>query len=1241
MDGYSRASAAQEAMWLSPDATDGSATFSLLWYLRFEGPLDLALLRRAVDQVVARHDALRAVFRWAAERLETATLPPSPVVLDLCDAPVDPNAFGGAPYDLWAGPLFRFQIVRSGPEDHMLLCGFHHLVMDGTSWPILANEIVDAALGMPLPPAPPGPSAHVQAQTGWLAGPEAETARQAWRQKLSGVDEAWTLPSEVTASRRFRSTQAQTGIADLTEALSAELRRVALELGTTPFRLALAAFVALMARHGRREDVLISTTMTGRPGAEFRRSIGYLVNTALLSAPVEAPTSLGDLARHIHGEIDLAVTHEYLPYRHGLQAAGLPQEAVRDGVTGISFTRRPKILQRQDGSLRTTDGTIHLPFQDRDLAVQIQKVGATFHLIWRWREQALRAETASSLSMQYHSLLAQALAQPDLPLSSFSTLPDSQRRQILGPFNTTDVPFPEMAPLHVLVSRQAALTPDRIAVVQAEAVYTYAEIDAASNRLAAALVARGVAAGQFVPLRLQPSAEMLVAELAVMKCGSAFVPLSPDWPETRVEALRARLGPAPLIEAGPPLEGSVSATDALMGRDDPGAPDRMVALDDPIYCIFTSGSTGQPKGAVNAHRGIVNRLLAMSHAFGSPAEDTVLSTAAPTVDSLVWQYFWPLISGGTTVIPAREQAVSPSDLCRLMEDHAVTVTDFVPAIFADLVAHVAQRGVSALDCLRLVVIGGEAMRPADAQVFRNALPHVALVNSYGPTETSIATIFHILPVEAENPIPLGRPYANVRAIVLSGSDPAPLGTVGDLYLGGVCVGLGYLNDPAATAGAFIPNPFPELRSDRLYRTGDLARMRHDGVIEFIGRADHQIKIRGLRIEPGEVEAALLRQRGIAAAVVSKDDADDPHLVAHIVLEPDTAVDARSLRHGLMRLLPVHMVPARFVVVEAFPTLSAGKVDRKAATRLTGRSLTVEYSQEPPQTETERLLAPIWCAELGVARIGRDEDIFRDLAADSLAAMRLALATEAVTGSRIDLATLFQAPTLRQFAGRLDRTVAASPDQLRLMDRLRAVLLTWEGDQLRPDGLLFAKNTGGRRHPLFWCLQGYDELQALSRHVGPDRPVVGMRSGHLVMDYSDANVALVSERYVDEILEFQPEGPLMIGGNCQAATIAIAMTDRLRQKGRNVALVFLMEEPKFPPLPGKVALLFGRDSHLNPFALTEPSERIAAAYPDGASVDFVPGGHGQLFTAGLGHILRTRLAGVDPAVSAHLSIAGKI
>ena len=252
-----------------------------------------------------------------------------------------------------------------------------------------------------------------------------------------------------------------------------------------------------------------------------------------------------------------------------------------------------------------------------------------------------------------------------------------------------------------------------------------------------------------------------------------------------------------------------------------------------------------------------------------------------------------------------------------------------------------------------------------------------------------------------------------------------------------------------------------------------------------------------------------------------------------------------------------------------------------------------------------------------------------------------MAIEAATGLPIDLSALFHAPTLRQFAARLDRAGTATPDQLRLLDRQRAFLQTWTGDQLQPSALLFAKNAGGLHHPLFWCLQGYEEFHALSRHLGPNRPVVGMRSGHLIMDYSEPNVALLADVYVAEILELQPEGPLMLGGNCQAATLTIAMAKALRAKGRDIALVFLMEEPAFPPLNGKVALLFGQDSHLNPFAQTDPSARIAAAYPDGASVDFVPGGHGQLFTANLGRILRARLAEVDPAVPARLSVAGKV
>lgn len=1224
-----RAPAQHEALWLSPQGGTALADFNLLWSLRIAGPLDPVALRAALGAVVSRHDALRAVFAWHDDDLCWRIRPVGPVELDI--APDDSashaeavTAFGLAPHDLGGGPLFRFRLIPLGPEDHLLLCAFHHLVIDGTGWSVFARDLAMALAGLELHEAPSALDL-ARAQDDWLRSPAGEAARQRAAARLAPLGEGWSLPAPAGDA---------TGVAahqhDLTADLTTRLRDRAAELGTTPFRLLLSVYAALMARLARRDDVAVLTTLTGREGAAIG-TVGFHVTQAVLTAPLTGDTTLRDLSGKMRDGLAQAVRDQRLPLRQALMAAGAPATLRQRAVTDVSFTRRPDPLRLVAGALTLTDRWEELPIQDGALAVQAQDRGDRIQLTWRARQDRLGAP--GPLAEQFETLLDQALADPDAPLARLSTLPAGDRALILGPLNATDVDFPDAAPLHRMVVAMVRRQPDAVAIVSGGRVLTYAEVHHAAAHLAHGLRSMGIGRGSFVPLMFHPSAEMLIAELGVMMAGAAFVPLSPDWPPARIAELRARLGTVPMLVAAQAAEGEIAVGGLLDGPPPIDPPETDSHADDPIYCIFTSGSTGTPKGAVNLHRGVVNRLLAMTHAFGPAAEDTVLVTAAGTVDTHVWQFFWPLISGGTVVIPTRSQAISAPDLCRLIDDHAVTVTDFVPSVFADLVPRIEETAAKGFDALRLVLIGGEAMRPGDAARFRRAVPWASLVNSYGPTETSIGTIFHIMTAD-DAPVPLGRPFANVRAVVMGGDDLAPLETVGELYLGGACLGQGYLNDPEATARAFVPNPFPELGGDRLYRTGDLARMRRDGVIDYLGRADHQIKLRALRIEPGEVETALNRQPGIHAALVR---AEGDRLVALLHLRPGAEVSPRRLRDALLQALPVHMVPAEYRTVPALPLAAGGKLDRRAAQALAGTPLDDGLERgDPPGTETEIQLSAAWTRLMGVDFLGRDDDLFRDHGIDSLMAMKLVLVAEEIAGQEIGLSALFHAPTLARFAVRLEAMRGEGSTGPTLLDRQRDHLRTWTGAQLRPGGFLYAKLGPGRGHPLFWCCQGHAELEVLARDLCPHRPVVGMRSGHLITDYAPAALDHLAATYAAEMVEMQPEGPFHLGGNCQAARVIRAVARHLRGLGRDVAQMVLLEETEFTGSTERTALLFGEDSHLNPFRDgTDLMPALAAAYGRDLTVAFVPGAHGHLFTPDLTRTVQAILTRADPPQSALL------
>jgi len=1199
------ASSLQLAVALSPFAGTHPDPHHLLWALDFDGPLDPHTLVRALDAVVARHPALRSTFRWRNGRFEVQQRPDATVamnVVELAPEQLDAaaQAFGEAPYDLQHGPFWRFRLVRLTAVHHVLLCGFHHLVMDGTSWPVLVRDLAAALAGQTLPPPPAGPGIAM----------DADAARAFWRDHVRGLDSVFELPADA-GSGGARTSAGSHLTVPLPPSVAASLRAAAGTLGASPFRIALSAFTALLARLARRDDIALGTALTGR-ALTGDDAVGFYVNLSLLRFEIGETTTLRQLCTTANDALDAVARHQAWPLREAARAFGLSRDPRQNAFTESAFVKLPRRVALRAGSLSLRDRRIFLNGVDRDLCVYFQDTGEGYELTWTWRPARFAAATIARWQTLFVRLFDAALRQPDLALDRLDLVAPEERRRLLDGVEANRHDFAGRDVLHRLVEAQVARAPGRIAAVSPSRTWTYAQINAAANRLAFKLMARGVGKGAFVPLLMHPSPEMLIAELAVMKSGAGFVPLSPDWPAARIGAIVARLRPAAVLTNG--MEGNPAGYDVIdIGDDDadtdPGNPDVAVDLDDAIYCIFTSGSTGAPKGAVNRHRGIVNRLLSMTHHLGSPEEDTVLCTAAATIDTLTWQYFWPLIHGGRCVTAPPGDVVVPESLCRLVERFGVTVLDFVPSVFKALVRHLRDHDGD-FSTVRLAIVGGETMNPQDTNAFHALWPAVHLVNTYGPTETSIGVLWHRVTGPVDGPIPIGRPFDNIVAVIVDRHGALlPQGLAGELWIGGDCMGLGYLDDPVATAEKFVANPFPELRCATLYRTGDLARMRADGLIDYLGRLDDQLKILGHRVEPGEIEATLQAHPAVDAAVVTATPGGG--LTAHLVVREAAPVPGvAGLREWIAARLPRHMVPNGFVRVPHLPVRPGGKIDRAAMARLAGEPLREARVFASPEGPDEIAVAEAWRTLLECGPVGRHDNFFHDLGGDSLKALIFVMQWEERTGRRVEVSRLFEAPSVAAFA----RAAAAPPDTRSLLDRQRAHLSSWRDGRVEPEGFLFARNASGTRPPLFWCCQGYEELDQLARHLDPAQPVNGMRSGHLIMDYTPEAIAELAEAYAEEIDRFQPTGAILLGGNCQGAIIAHGTAAALKRRGRRIGPLILMEESDFRFHDGPVALLYGADSDLNPFKRgTDPEPVFRRAYPGGFSVAFIPGSHGRFFT----------------------------
>ncbi|HEX2051290.1 MAG TPA: amino acid adenylation domain-containing protein [Actinomycetota bacterium] len=591
-----------------------------------------------------------------------------------------------------------------------------------------------------------------------------------------------------------------------------------------------------------------------------------------------------------------------------------------------------------------------------------------------------------------------------------------------------------------LFEDRAASAPDSPAIVYGDVTLTYAQLDGKANALARALRDRGVRRGDMVPLVMRDSLELPISMIASMKLAAPFLPVDDAWPADRIAALIANVAPK-VVLVGARGAAGVSDADTLvvahaeLALDDGADLGPGPTVDDLIYGFYTSGSTGLPKCALNQHLGLLNRFLYMSRRFGDDASNVVLQNSRHVFDSSIWQLLWPLTTGSKVVIPVRDGILDLAQTIEVVARHGVTMTDFVPSIFATLVDMIEADAslVPKLASLRRLLIGGEEISARAIRRFWALLPHVAITNTYGPTECSIGSIFHDVTPEDGDSIPIGYPIDNTYAVVLDDERrPLPAGELGEIYIGGDCMGRGYLGDPEKTSRAFVPNPYPQIPGDTLYRTGDLGFMRGDGNLHFVGRRDHQVKIGGVRIELAEIESVMCAHAAVRdAKVVVHDDEDTKMLVAFVV--PRRALDLAQLRTHVERLLPKHSVPRRLFTLDAMPLTPNGKADRKALARMAAERLAGGGAggRDEDLTDVQKRVKEIWLEVLKCRDVGLDDDFFES-GGDSLALQRLALALADRLGAKLALRTIVASPTVRDVAslveiGRPDRDVVETVD----------------------------------------------------------------------------------------------------------------------------------------------------------------------------------------------------------------------
>jgi amino acid adenylation domain-containing protein len=1084
---------AQQRLWFMEQLEPGTPVYNIPLAMAFSGRVEVPALARALDEIVRRHEALRTAFRTVdGQPLQVVSPPwsvPVPVV-DLTGQP-DPDAearrlaleAARRTFDLDNGPLLRTTLLSTAPERHVLLLSLHHLVGDAWSVAVLFRELATLYTGGTLPELPIQYPDFALWQRGWLQGEVLERHLAAWRERLAASPAVLSLPTDHPRPAH-RSDAGRRLPLRFPPELARRLEALARREGTTLFSLLLAALQVLLHRWSGDEDLVVGTPVANRRRSEIQGLIGLFVNMLAMRADLSGRPTFRTFLKRTHDRVVEAQDHQDLPFEKLVEELQPERTASHAPLFQVIFAFQNVPMPALNLPGLTAQGLSHDPGTSMfDLSLNLDDRPEGMVGWWEYSTALFEAPTLARLSERFHNLLAGLEEGLDLPLRDLPFCTAAERHQVLCEWNATKVSYPPGL-LHELVAAQIERTPDAEAVAFDGERISYRELGRRADRLARRLRGLGVGPDVRVGVFAERSVEMVVALLGILQAAGAYVPLDPGYPADRV-AFMARDARVPVILTQSRLADRVPASGAtvlcLDGDLGPDTDDRAPRLEPTganlAYMIFTSGSTGQPKGAMLAHAGICNRLLWMQDAYRLGPGDRVLQKTPFSFDVSVWEFFWPLLTGATLVVAKPGGHQDPAYLSALIAAERITTLHFVPSM---LQVFLAQPELGSCASLQRVILSGEALPEDLRRRFSERLPAVDLHNLYGPTEASVDVTFWPCPREnGLGTVPIGRPIANTQIYLLDrDGGPAPLGTPGELAIGGVSLARGYLDRPDLTAERFVPDPFAAAPGSRLYRTGDFARHLPGGDVEYLGRIDHQVKLRGFRIELGEIEARLREHPAVAEAAVAVQGADSRRLVAYLVPADGTGElpPAEEIQAFLTERLPDFMAPGAFVKLESMPLSPSGKIDRRALPPPAAPA-PAAAAAAPPRTPVEEILCEIWADVLGV-QPGVHGNFFT-LGGHSLLAPRIAARVRQAFGVEVPLRVLFDHPTVARLAAAIQEAKwqrhGAEPP---LVPVPRGGPLPLSASQLR----FWARRTGGgvANTPMGIALFGPLDVPALHR-----------------------------------------------------------------------------------------------------------------------------------------------------------------
>ena len=1157
----------EEQLWLIEQSKSTNGSYNLATAIRLRGPLKGGALKTGLDALIRRHDSLRTTFETRGGGLMQVVAPrlaiemPKVDLEPLSEASREAEAErlmvdeGLLPFDLSRGPLVRAKLFRLHRRHHILLLVMHHLVSDGWSMDVMLKELARHYEGESSPgdlPVQYGNFAEWQRRH--LTRDVADGHLRYWQRQLSGVPAVLNLPPD----RRRRPVAATSGgieVFHVSPRLTAALRALGSAHRATLFMTLLAAYQTLLHRHSLQKTILVGTPFAGRRRRELECMVGFFVNTLPIKADFSEDPSFAELLRQVRDTVWGAGEHQDLPFGKLVGALAPERRPGRNPLFQASFV----LQDLQEMTCRARDlvfeaWEVPLPAAMFDLGLSMAEQDGGLCGVLTYDTELFEPATATCLVEHYLYLLHRVVEDSSHRVSDLSLISEPERRQVLAESNNTKRDYPRDRCVHQLFEAQAARTPDAVAVRSAEQQLTYRELDEAADRLSHRLHALGVGPGVPVGLCVERSLDMVVGLLGILKAGGAYVPLDAALPGQRMAFMIDDVQ-CPLVLTQRALGVKLPASVRVLYLDDaaplPTHPttksDWVTAgADTMAYVMYTSGSTGSPKGVCITHRAIARLVVNTDYVQLGPA-DVVAQVANAAFDAATFEVWGALLNGARLEIVSSETLLAPHRFAALLRERRVTTLFLTTAVFNLL----AREVPGVFRPLKHVLFGGEAVDPAAVRAVLRDGPPQRLLHVYGPTESTTFASWQLVkevPEEAAT-VPIGRPVSNTEVYLLDArQQPVPAGVPGEIYIGGDGVAMGYWRQDSLTAERFVPHPFQPSNGARLYRTGDLARRRTDGAIEFLERLDDQVKVRGFRIEPGEIEVALRACQGVrdAAVVCRKDLPADRPLVAYVVGESSEPLNEDVLRDHIRGRLPEYMMPSAFVMMGALPLTPNGKLDRQRLPSPDGLAVPSPRCDEPAQDLLEFELIRVWEQLFERGEINRRDNFF-DLGGHSLLAIRLVAEVEKRTGYTLDISTVFQSPTVEQLARRLT-----------------------DADWAPPWSSLVPLQPRGSRPPVFfvhgWNGSVYTFL-SLAKRLGPDQPAYGLQAVGLDNPESrHTTVEDMAAHYVREIRSLQPEGPYYLAGYSLGGLFAYEMAQQLRGMGQRVALLAMFDTHPMSGLP---------------------------------------------------------------------------